>query len=46
MMTLDKAIKKARELGLTLSCKPEAKEEGREQMQLAKVARRVQRHQK
>lgn len=36
MMTLDEAIKKARELGLPLSCKPETKEEGREQMQLAK----------
>lgn len=34
MMTLDEAIKKARDLGLTLSCKPETKEEGREQMQL------------
>lgn len=36
MMTLDEAIKKARELGLTLFCKPEIKEEGREQIQLAK----------
>ena len=36
MMTLDEAIKKARDLGLTLSCKPETKEEGREQIQLAK----------
>ena len=36
MMTLDEAIKKARELGLTLSCKLKTKEEGREQIQLAK----------
>ena len=36
MMTLDEVIKKARELGLTLSCKLETKEEGREQIQLAK----------
>ena len=36
MMTLEEAIKKARDLGLTLSCKPETKEEGREQIQLAK----------
>lgn len=36
MMTLDEAIKKTRELGLTLFCKPETKEEGREQIQLAK----------
>lgn len=37
MMTLDEAIKKARDLGLTLSCKPETKEEGREQMQLSEL---------
>ena len=36
MMTLDEAIKKAREFGLTLSCKLKTNEEGREQIQLAK----------
>ena len=36
MMTLDEAIEKARDLGLVLSCKLETKEEGQEQIQLAK----------